>query len=112
MSRQEMNDSEQIKMYLNIGSQRISVTVPFDRQNMVREVEADTNRLYEKFHKTFPTKPERELFAMMVYRYAWFYSELLRRNAEAETKADECLNALQGVAQESAPDSGTLRKEE
>lgn len=36
-----MNDSEKIKMYLNIGDQRISLTVPFERQEFVRDVEAD-----------------------------------------------------------------------
>ena len=34
-----MNDSENIKMNLNIGGQRIVQTVPFRNQDFVRDVE-------------------------------------------------------------------------
>ena len=74
-----MNDSEKIKMYLNIGDQRISLTVPFERQEFVRDVEADVDRLYARWRKAFPAKTDREILAMVAYQYASFYGELKER---------------------------------
>lgn len=91
-----MNDSEKIKMYLNIGDQRISLTVPFARQEFVRDVEADVDRLYARWRKTFPAKTDREILAMVAYQYASFYGELKERYEAALAKAEECLRNIDG----------------
>ena len=46
-----MNDSENIKMNLNIGGQRIVQTVPFRNQDFVRDVEKEVDNLYSKWRK-------------------------------------------------------------
>lgn len=91
-----MNDSDKIKMYLNIGDQPLSLTVPASRQGFVRDVESEINRLYGKWRKTFPSKTDREIMTMVAYQYASFYGELKERYEEAAYKAEQCLNiALQ-----------------
>lgn len=90
-----MEESEKIKMYLNIGDQRITLTAPFDRQDFVRHTEREVDSLYRKWRKAFPAKSERELLAMVAYQYASFYGELLERYESASAKADECLLLLQ-----------------
>lgn len=91
-----MNDSEKIKMYLNIGDQRISLTVPFARQEFVRDVEEEVDRLYRKWRQTFPSKSDREVLAMVAYQYASFYGELKERYEAAMQKAEECLESIDG----------------
>lgn len=89
-----MNDSENIKMYLNIGGQRVSLTVPFSRQNFVRDVEKDVDSLYSKWRLAFPAKTDREIFAMVAYQYASFYAELKARYDKASEIAGRCLREI------------------
>jgi len=99
-----MNDSEKIKMYLNIGDQRISLTVPFARQDFVRDTESEVDRLYRKWRKAFPAKTDREILAMVAYQYASFYGELKERYETAAEKAGECLRRLEnGSPEKSGP---------
>ena len=86
-----MNDSEKVKMFLDIGDQRLSVTVPFDRQDFVRDVEDAVGQLYTKWRRTFPAKTDREILAMVTYQFASHYSELKERHAEAASLAARCL---------------------
>lgn len=95
-----MNDSEKIKMYLNIGDQRISLTVPFERQEFVRDVEADVDRLYARWRKAFPAKTDREILAMVAYQYASFYGELKERYEAVALKAEECLRNIEAESQD------------
>ena len=73
MKRRKMNDSENIKMNLNIGGQRIVQTVPFRNQDFVRDVEKEVDNLYSKWRKEFHSKTDREILAMVAYRVASFY---------------------------------------
>lgn len=100
-----MNDSDKIKMYLNIGDQPISLTVPAARQEFVRAVEADINRLFDKWRRTFPSKTDREIISMVAYQYASFYGELKERYEEAAYKAEQCLNIALEDANNRATDS-------
>lgn len=90
-----MNDSEKVKMYLNIGDQRISLTAPFARQDFIRDTESEVDRLYRKWRKAFPAKTDREILAMVAYQYASFYGELKERYEAAAEKAEECLRHLE-----------------
>lgn len=86
-----MNDSGKINMYLNIGDQRISLSVPFERQDFVRNVEAKVDELYRKWRKTFTSKTDNEIMAMVAYQFASHYSELKGRYEKALDVATECL---------------------
>lgn len=90
-----MNDSDKIKIYLSIGGQRVSLTVPFNRQEFAREVEAGVDRLYSRWRKAFPAKTDNEILAMVAYQYASFYGELKERYEKATAKASECLSRLE-----------------
>lgn len=90
-----MNDSEKIKMYLNIGEQRIALTAPFDRQDFVRDVESDVDGLYRKWRLAFPAKSDREILAMVAYQYAKFYAELKERYDKAAEMARLCLHEIE-----------------
>lgn len=92
-------------MYLNIGEQRISVNVPFANQDFVREVEKKVNRLYTKFSRTFPSKANREIFAMVAYQYASYYEELLARYDKATELATDCLDGIDADLKTSLEDS-------
>lgn len=98
-----MNDSDNIKMYLNIGGQRISLNVPFDRQDFVRDVELDVDGLYRKWRLAFPAKPDREILAMVAYQYASFYAEQKDRYDKAADRVRECLRDIEADLAE--PDS-------
>lgn len=87
-----MDYSENVRLNLNIGSQRIPLTVPFSRQDFVRDVEKEINSLYWQWRKEFPTTTERELLAMVAYRFASFYCELREENEKAALLARECIS--------------------
>lgn len=89
-----MDDSEKIKMNLNIGAQRIALSVPFDRQEFVRDVEADVDGLYKRWRKAFPARTDREILAMVAYQYASFYAELRERYEAAASGVEKCLALL------------------
>lgn len=89
-----MNDSEKITMHLNIGDQRLSLTVPFARQDFVRDVEHEVDSLYRKWRKNFPAKTDREILTMVAYQYASFYSELKERYEKASELAEGCLDMI------------------
>lgn len=82
-------------MYLNIGEQRVTLTVPYSRRDFVRRTESSVDALYRKWHKSFPDKSDRELLAMVAYQYASFYVELKERRDKADALARECLSILQ-----------------
>lgn len=88
-------DSEKIKMYLNIGDQRILLNVPEANRNFVKETEREVEELYRKWRHNFPLKSDREILAMVAYQYASFYGELRRRYDTATAMADECLSLIE-----------------
>lgn len=90
-----MKEAEKTKMFLNIGDQRISLTVPFDRQEFVRETEKEVDGLYRKWRLNFPAKSDKEIFAMVAYQYATFYGELKERYQRAGELAAECLRNME-----------------
>lgn len=89
-----MDRSEKIKMYLNIGDQRITLTVPYERQEFVRATERGVDALYRKWRKSFPAKTDSEILAMVAYQYAAFYGELNERQALAAAIVQDCLSLL------------------
>lgn len=97
-----MNDSEKVKMFLNIGDQRITLKVPFDRQGFVRDVEAAIDRLYRRWRRQFPKMTDHEILAMVAYQYASFYGELNERYEAATAKAEQCLRDASPEAEETA----------
>lgn len=89
-----MSSTEKIKMTLNIGGTPIAVTVPFENQEFVREVEESVDNLYKIWRHDFPTRTDREVLAMVAYQFASYYNELRIRYTSASQKAENCIRAL------------------
>lgn len=81
-------DQEKVKMKLNIAGESILLSVPYSEQEQTRETEAQVNNLFSLWRGRFPEKSDRELLAMIAYRYAEQYASLLREREEALITAD------------------------
>lgn len=78
-------------MFLNIGDQKITVSVPYDRQNFVRDTEEGITDLYGRWRRMFPLKTDREILAMVAFQFASHYNELKEHYEKAVAMAEECL---------------------
>lgn len=101
-----MPDSKKTQLTLNIGGQDVSVLVPVKRQEFARETEKEITALYKKWRLQFPSKPDKEILAMVTYQYASYYKTLLEHYNEATLIARKCLNIIEEDADsaESATD--------
>lgn len=81
--------SDEIKMEVNIAGERISLTVPFSRQEAVRKTEYELGKLYRRFGETFPKKAPKELLAMVAYKFASSYLDAVQaRESDREHVLD------------------------
>lgn len=92
------SEEKKIELEVNIGGQRFSVNVPFARQDAVRYTEYELGKIFEDWHKAFPQKTPQELFAMMAYRYASFYFDLMRRHEADTEEAEDLLEEVRRLA--------------
>ena len=92
-----MNDSDKVKLILNIGDQRLSINVPFERQDFARDVEQSIDMLYRQWRKSFPQKTDHEILAMVTYQFASHYSEIRRAYDTAREKVAECLEQTDDI---------------
>lgn len=84
-------------MEINIGGQIVKLTVPFLKQDFVRDTESEIGALFSSLRKKFPRKDERELLAMIIYQYASYYRELTSRHEEALRLASDCEKAIDSI---------------
>lgn len=80
---------EKVKLRLNIAGEAIIYRVAYSEQESVRRTEAEVNGLFDTWRNSFPEKSDRELLAMIAFRYADRYAELLREREEAMQTAAE-----------------------
>ena len=92
-----MNDSDNIKMTINIGGEHLQLSVPFNRQDIVRDAESSASRLYDSWRKKWPSRSDKEILAMIAYQFASYYIELLSRYENAIKMAEECDLRLSGI---------------
>ena len=50
-----MTERDNIRMEINIAGEPMLLTVPFDRQSAVRDIEEQTNMLYRNWRNTPPS---------------------------------------------------------
>lgn len=94
-----MKDQDKINMEISIGGETIELIVPFQDQELNRSVEDEINQLFSQWRKSFPKKSEKGLMAMIVYKYALKYRQMMQQMQEATQKAEECLDMI-GTAPE------------
>lgn len=92
-----MKDQEKINIEINIGGEPIMLAVPFQNQEMTRNVEEEINELFAKWRKSFPKRSEKGLMAMIAYQYASHYKELAAKHQQAIDKADDCLSRMEEI---------------
>lgn len=84
-----MNDTDKVKMILNIGGEHLSLTVDFNRQDAVRDAEKIAADKFREFRLQYPKRSDREILAMVAYQIAYYYQDLFNRHKEATRVAEE-----------------------
>lgn len=92
-----MNDSDKVKMTINIGGEHIRLTVDFNKQNSVRDAEKAAADLYRTWRARWPSRSDKEILAMVAYQFASFYQELLQRFEAASALAREADEKLSKI---------------
>lgn len=94
-----MNDTEKITMHLHIGGSQLPVSVPLSEQELVRDVESQLDKMYTSWRHDpkFAKRSDRDILAMVAYKFAFHYNELLRRYDEASRKTRSCLEAADRI---------------
>lgn len=84
-------ESDKIKMEVNIAGEHIPLAVRFSQQDAVRKTEAELRLLHREWSEKMPGKSPKELLAMMAYRYASRYYELLEKADKERQEAEDLL---------------------
>ena len=92
-----MTDSDNIKMTINIGGEHLKLTVPFQRQDSVRDAEKAVQQLFDAWRAKWPSRSDKEILAMVAYQFASFYQELLARQEVAAAIVADCKRMLDPV---------------
>lgn len=98
-----MNDSDNVKMTINIGGEMIGLTVPFNRQDVVRDAEKAASQLYKNWCSKWPKRSDKEIMAMVAYQFAFYYQELLSRYNQAAEIARQCDDRLSNLLGNNLP---------
>lgn len=85
-------NTDEIKMEVNIAGERILLTVPFSRQDAVRKTEGELAALYKEWGVRFPQKSPKELLAMIAYKFASSYFDLLEAKSLFTREAQALLD--------------------
>lgn len=85
-------EEEKVKMKLDIAGESFLISVPYSQQEETRQTEKELNSLFDAWRRRFPDKGDRELLAMIAFRYAERHTSLMRERGEALKEAD-ALNA-------------------
>lgn len=105
-------NSDEVKMEVNIAGERILLTVPFSRQEAVRKTEGELSLLYKTWGAKFPKKSPKELLAMIAYKFASSYFDLLEERSKDISEAQSMLDALARLCGDSQSDSDSEEYEE
>ncbi|MDE5713456.1 MAG: cell division protein ZapA [Muribaculaceae bacterium] len=92
-----MKNTDLVKMILNIGGEHIPLTVPFDRQDAMRDAEKAVSQLYAKWRSERPTRSDKEIMAMVAHQFAYLYQGLLAKYEHAIDMAAYCEHRLSEI---------------
>lgn len=92
-------------MEVNIAGERISLTVPFSRQEAVRKTEGELAMLYKEWGVKFPKKTPKELLAMMAYRFASSYFDLVEAWALTTDEVQDLLDDASRLCGDTLPEA-------
>ena len=81
-------------MQVRIAGKHITLSVPFDTQDDVRETEKSIEDLYNNWKGRFPNKSDDALLAMIAYQYASFYNTLIKNNQRISKDLHEIIDVV------------------
>lgn len=87
-------DEEKVKIKLTIAGETFRLSVPYSKQDETRETEAGVNALFDTWRNRFPDKSDRELLAMIAFRYADRYAALKKERETALRDLDRMAATL------------------
>lgn len=85
---------EKVKIKLNIAGESFLLSVPYNHQEETRQTEAEINMLYDTWRGRFPEKSDREILAMIAFRYADHYAALMRERLQTQKEMSELSDRL------------------
>ena len=94
-----MNE-EKVKIKLNIAGEAFLLSVPYSQQEETRQTEAEVNMLYATWRSRFPEKSDRELLAMIAFRYADRFASLMREQEASQQEAAKINGRLDALLSE------------
>lgn len=89
------NDKTQIT--INVGGERLILTVDFEDQVKVRDTERAIQNLFTQWQKRFPGKTNSQLLAMIAYQYASFYGEMQSMTQRGVDELQDCLAEIKTI---------------
>ena len=96
----KMNE-EKVKMKLDIAGESFILSVPYSQQEETRQTESEVNMLYSTWRHRFPEKGDRELLAMIAFRYADHYTALRKEKETSKDEIDSLNRMLDALTAES-----------
>ena len=94
-----MNE-EKVKIKLNIAGESFLLSVPYSQQEDTRQTEEEVNMLFDTWRSRFPEKDDREILAMIAFRYADHYAALRRERLETQKEISDLTAQLQTLVGE------------
>lgn len=94
-----MNE-EKVKIKLNIAGESFLLSVPYSQQDETRQTEEEVNMLFDTWRGRFPEKTDREILAMIAFRYADHYSALRRERSETQQEISRLTSQLETLVGE------------
>lgn len=89
-----MKNSDKVQMQVRIAGTYITLSVPFDTQDEVRNTEKSIEDLYNNWKGRFPNKSDETLLAMIAYQYASFYNTLASNNQRVSNSLREIIDSV------------------
>lgn len=71
------------------------LSVPYSQQEETRQTEEEVNMLFDTWRSRFPEKNDREILAMIAFRYADHYSALRRERDETQREISRLTSQLE-----------------
>lgn len=98
-------EEEKVKIKINIAGESFILSVPYSGQETARRTESEVNTLFETWRNRFPEKNDRELLAMIAFRFAEHYSALRDERIEAEQELDSLSLKIDDYLKAASPES-------
>lgn len=91
---------EKVRIRLNIAGEGLILTVPYSQQEATRRTEAEVNQTFDTYRARFPEKSDREVLAMIAFRYADSRAALLREREQTAREIEDLGDRLEKLVKE------------